>query len=173
LCGSIGGAGIISMNFNRALFAGIFIATLAVDIITKRLVQLNLALYDSINIIPGFFNITYILNPGAAFGTLRNLPEQHRKILFVIVSVIACIIILSLLIRESAYRVRGIGYVLILAGAAGNLVDRVRINKVIDFLDFYIGNWHWYVFNIADSAVTVGVALLILEIVLAKRKRKS
>jgi signal peptidase II len=154
----------------------LFILLFTLDIVTKRLVENNLNLYESIQVIPGFFNITYLLNSGAAFGMLQDKPELFRKIFFGGVTLTACAMLLILLIREARCLYRSSCYVLILAGAAGNLYDRIRLDKVVDFLDFYIGQYHWYTFNIADSCVTVGVALLVCELAVSeiiKRRTKT
>ena len=111
-----------------------------------------------IQVIPGFFNITYVENRGAAFGIL-----QGRQFLLTIVSLIAMAILSSLLLYEKKEK-KGllVALALILGGTCGNFIDRIRLKYVIDFLDFHIKQHHWPSFNIADSAISVGVSLLIV-----------
>lgn len=111
-----------------------------------------------IQVIPGFFNITYVENRGAAFGIL-----QGRQFLLTIVSLIAIAILISLLLYEKKEK-KGllVALALILGGTCGNFIDRIRLKYVIDFLDFHIKQHHWPSFNIADSAISIGVSLLIV-----------
>lgn len=162
-------------NIKNRIFilTALFITFLALDILTKHLVRNNLEMYEVVTVIPGFFNITYILNPGAAFGMLQDKSEFFRKLFFGGVTFIACSMLITLLVREARYLFRSVSYVLILAGAAGNLYDRIRLDKVVDFLDFYIGESHWYTFNLADSCITVGVALLLTELIISEIKKRG
>jgi signal peptidase II len=150
----------------------LFLLILALDQITKLYIKTHFFLYESKTVIDGFFNITYVLNPGAAFGFLAGLPASYRKVFFVIVTLIAIIIILRLLIKESNFKLRLISYTMILSGAVGNFIDRLYIGKVIDFLDFYIKNYHWPAFNVADSAISVGIFLLIVDILFVNKKNE-
>jgi signal peptidase II len=134
-------------------------------------VQVNLAPYQIITVVPGLFNITYILNPGAAFGIFQDKPELFRRLFFSGITLVACGLLITLLIKEVRCLLRSVGYILILAGAAGNLYDRVRLDKVVDFLDFYIGAYHWYTFNLADSFISVGVVLLLIELAASELKK--
>lgn len=150
----------------------LFIAMLALDIFTKYLIKANMRYGEVIPVIDGFFNIVYFLNPGAAFGFMRNMNEDYRQIFFVGVAVIAIILILVLLIKERG-KLSSIGYTLVLAGACGNLIDRIHTGHVVDFLDFYISIHHWPAFNVADMCVTVGVATLLIDtLFLSKNKPK-
>jgi signal peptidase II len=115
--------------------------------------------------VTSFFNLVLAHNPGAAFSFLASQPGWQRWF-FAAIALIASIIISVLLIRHAkhpAERRFCAGLALILGGALGNLIDRVLYGHVVDFLDFYIGAWHWPAFNIADSAISVGAALLILD----------
>lgn len=147
-----------------------FVAFLIIDQLSKLAVQANMLLFESKTIIPGFFNITYILNPGAAFGIFRGQPESFRKAFFIIVTVIACIFLLVLLYKEFSYKLRTFAYTAVIAGAIGNMIDRIRVGKVVDFLDFYVKDFHWYAFNFADCCITVGIAVLILDMFVNKKK---
>jgi signal peptidase II len=107
---------------------------------------------------------------------LQDKPELFRKIFFSAVTLLACALVIALLIKEARFIFRSVCYVLILSGAAGNMYDRLRLDKVVDFLDFYIGNYHWYTFNFADSCITAGVFLLICELIygeVLKRRAKA
>ena len=113
-------------------------------------------------IVTGFFNLVHVFNTGAAFSFLANEGGWQRGF-FVGVAIVASVIIVMLLRRHAAERFFCAALALILGGALGNLYDRVALGKVVDFLDFYAFGWHWPAFNLADSAITVGAAMLILE----------
>jgi signal peptidase II len=141
-----------------------------IDQITKTLVHTHMSLYESRPLIEGFFSLTYIRNPGAAFGFLTGAAPWFRSLFLIAVTLVAIMLIL-LYLRKSRKDppLLIFSLALILAGAVGNLVDRVRYGEVIDFLDLYIGALHWPAFNVADSAISVGAALMIWEMV--KRRR--
>jgi len=115
--------------------------------------------------VTSFFNLVLAHNPGAAFSFLASQPGWQRWF-FAAIALIASIVISVLLVKHAAHPAERrfcAGLTLILGGAVGNLIDRVLYGYVVDFLDFYIGAWHWPAFNIADSAISVGAALLILD----------
>jgi len=143
------------------------------DQATKAWIISTMRLYDSFVVIAGFFNITYVRNPGAAFGFLAGASPLFRYIFFLAVTVAAILLILHYL-RVSRIEETSLvsALALILAGAVGNLIDRVRFGEVVDFLDVYIGAHHWPAFNVADSAITVGAAILIV-VLLRKRKERT
>lgn len=125
-------------------------------------------------VIPGFFDLVHILNRGAAFGFLNRQDIQWQRPFFILVSVLAMGIIIALARskeEDGPFYVLGLG--LILGGAVGNLVDRIRLGVVIDFLDFYVGHWHWPAFNIADSAICIGAACLLISFYQHRRKGVS
>lgn len=130
------------------------------DQLTKAVIIHYLSLHQSIEVIGGFFNITYIRNPGAAFGILRGSNEIFRTLFLTGISIAALVVIFFVYrgVKDTASR---IAFSLIAGGAAGNLVDRIRFGEVIDFLDFYAGSYHWPAFNVADSAITAGVFLAV------------
>ncbi len=149
-----------------AAVAGLIIV---LDQVTKSLILRWLPLYDSIQVIPGFFNITHIHNPGGAFGLLADQSPFLRKTLFLAVSGVASIVVLYFYFQTPrAYGWLSAGFALIFGGAIGNLIDRLRFGIVVDFLLFYIGPYHWPAFNVADSAITVGVAIFALHILFNK-----
>lgn len=164
------------MNWIRSLLKGkysrlIFIAALVMifDQITKTIVLNSIPLYQSIAVIPGFFKLTHIQNPGGAFGFLAGQSSGIRHIVFIVLSSLAiCLIFYFYRRTPRSHPLLAGGFALILGGAVGNLIDRIRFEKVIDFLDFYIGVHHWPAFNLADSAISVGIGIFIFHILLNK-----
>jgi signal peptidase II len=150
----------------------IFLAlVLGLDIATKYIVQGYMLIYQTIPIIPGLLNFTYVENPGAAFGVLANLNPPWRELLFVSVSLIALVIVIILFFKCSPEeKWSKAALILILAGALGNLIDRVRLGVVVDFIDVYWQNYHWPAFNIADSAISIGVGMLIIDLFFKQRE---
>lgn len=144
---------------------------LIVDIITKNIIKATMELYSSIPVIDGFFNIEYVLNPGAAFSFLHDMNESYRQLFFVTVTIIAIFIILYIFSQEKS-KISIAGFALILSGAAGNLIDRIYIGKVVDFLDFYYSTYHFPAFNVADSCITIGVALIIIDMLFLNKKKQ-
>jgi signal peptidase II len=139
------------------------------DQITKAVIRNTLTLYHSITVIPGFFNITHILNPGGAFGFMANKSPFLRNLLFILLSSLAiCLIFYLYKNTPKKYYLLSTCFALILGGALGNLIDRIRFGKVVDFLDFYIGSYHWPAFNVADSAITVGITIYVFHLVFKK-----
>jgi len=142
-------------------------AVIVTDQITKAYILNALPLFDSIPVIPGLFSITHIHNPGGAFGLLADQASWIRKGVFLILSSAAAVIVLYFHHRTpKTHPWLAAGLALIFGGAVGNLIDRFRFGKVVDFLDFYIGTAHWPAFNVADSAITIGVGIFVLHLVL-------
>lgn len=136
---------------------------LVLDQGTKWWVQKNMALHQSIEILPNFAHLTYIRNTGAAFGFFAETQSSWRMLLFILISIIAIGAILYLMKNLPPKRNGQIvSLSLVLGGAAGNLIDRVRWGEVIDFIDLHWYHYHWPAFNIADSAITIGVILLLI-----------
>ena len=143
----------------------IFAFFLGLDQASKCLIERFFFVHESREVIPGFFNITYVLNKGAAFGLFGTLPGAAT--LFVIIALIAIALILMYIRQIQAREVWApVCFALILTGAAGNLFDRFRLGSVVDFLDFYYLGWHWPAFNVADTCITIGVTLLAIRILL-------
>jgi len=139
------------------------------DQLTKYIIKINIALYDNIIVIKNFFNITHILNPGGAFGFFASSSPGVRKCIFLFVSSIVALLILWFYKKYAEnFIFLSIGLALIFGGAVGNLIDRFIYGKVVDFLDFYMGTYHWPAFNIADSAITIGMGILIYHIIFKK-----
>jgi signal peptidase II len=139
------------------------LAVLALDQITKQLVVTRFPLYQSKPLISGFFNLVHVRNRGMAFG-LMNRPGADWGNLVLIGATLGALVLLLFWFYKLKPEDMGTAYPLslILGGAAGNLLDRVRLGEVIDFLDFHIGPYHWPAFNVADSAITVGTIWLAL-----------
>jgi signal peptidase II len=139
----------------RALsVALIVLAIIALDQVTKYLIVNALSSYDSIEIF-SFLHIVNVRNTGAAFGSFKSLGSSF----FIIVAVAAIGFVVYLLMKR-AYNTFGLS--LILGGAVGNLIDRILYGQVVDFIDFFIGSYHWPAFNVADSALTVGIIIILM-----------
>ncbi|MGD9331701.1 MAG: signal peptidase II [Desulfobacterales bacterium] len=139
------------------------------DQVTKWIILTRLDLYHTIPVVPGFFNIVHVQNPGGAFGFLAQQSPLVRGLVFLLMSTLAvCLIFWFYRNTPSSHRLLAAGFALIFGGAIGNLIDRVRLGQVVDFLDFYIGTWHWPAFNVADSGITVGIAIFLLHVVLGR-----
>ncbi len=141
---------------------------IALDQATKYWVTKRIRPYETIPVIKGFFNLTYVRNKGAAFSLFAGAPDGLRTAFFIAVT-IAAIVIIAVLIVKTRERLMLAAYALILAGAAGNLIDRVRHGDVVDFIQWYVKTWYWPSFNVADSAITVGVALLVVDMLFIKK----
>lgn len=150
----------------------LFVSVLLVfaDQISKILIRMNMTLYESIPVITNFFNLTHVTNDGMAFGI--NFP--FGIYIFSTISLIFTIFLFWYLwtIKDSGIVIRT-GVALIIAGAVGNLIDRIFLGEVVDFLDFMIGNYHWYVFNFADSYVTVGMGFILYDSFFIEPKKEN
>ncbi|MFA5081971.1 MAG: signal peptidase II [Hydrogenophilaceae bacterium] len=136
--------------------------TLVLDQLTKLAVIAKLAPYQDVVPLTGFFNLVHVHNTGAAFSLFADQPGWQRGF-FIALALAAAVVILHLLRRTRGRAQFCAALALIMGGALGNVVDRVLYGHVIDFLDFYVGAWHWPAFNVADSGITLGAALLILD----------
>lgn len=155
---------------NKVFLFIVFLIMVALDQLSKEAVRASFNLYESKEVIAGLFNITYVMNPGAAFGIFNDKSELFRQILFIGLTIVACILIVYMITKEYEYKMRTFGYTMVLAGAVGNMIDRIRFGTVVDFLDFYHKSWHWYTFNIADCCITAGVALVVIDVLFFNRK---
>jgi signal peptidase II len=151
-----------------------FFGILLLDQWTKSLIIQKLLLYQKIEVIQGFFNIIHVRNTGGAFGIFGGEKGGFGSILFVVVSLMAIGVIIFLFIRiKEEEKTLALSFSLILSGAIGNLIDRLRYREVIDFLDFYLSSTHWPAFNIADSAICIGIGLMALELLKHDQKRSA
>lgn len=153
------------------LLASLTGVVIAVDQVTKLYVMQTMRLHESITVIPNLFSLTYIRNPGAAFGLLAGSSNTFRMVFFGLTSIFALGLLGTILLRMPEQdRMGRLSVAGILGGAIGNLIDRLRYGEVIDFLDFYIEQYHWPAFNVADSAITVGVIFLIVHFMFEKKE---
>lgn len=144
--------------------------TVLLDQITKLAITRHMHVHQSIPIIPDFFNLTYVRNPGAAFGILASSSNAFRLVFFAVTSLFALALLGLIFFRMSRYDWKGqISVAAVLGGAIGNLLDRMRLGEVIDFLDFYIDGFHWPAFNVADAAISLGVMALIIHFAFEKK----
>jgi len=149
------------MNRKLHILFPILLLGVALDLATKQWVLQNMALGSHIPVINGFFNLVHIHNRGAAFGLLSSWSLDFVRIFFICTTGIVLLVVGYLWWRlAEEERVATLGYSMIMAGALGNLVDRVRFGEVVDFLDFYWGRYHWPAFNVADSLVCLGAGVL-------------
>jgi len=149
----------------RIVYFGISFAVVVLDQITKAIVAARIPLHDTIPVIRGFFDLTHVKNTGAAFGLFASLSSPARATILTIVAggVFLAVLAWSLTSPVALTRLQ-IALALVLGGAVGNLIDRVRFRSVTDFLRFYVDRWEWPSFNVADSAISVGVVLLAWDI---------
>jgi len=134
----------------------------ALDQWTKLYVRAHFHLYQSRPIVPQWLDLTYTLNPGAAFSLFATMPHGFRSVFFIALSLVATVVLIALMFRRTTTTSHSIAFALILAGTIGNLIDRVARGLVIDFIYFHHATFSYPIFNIADSAITIGVALILL-----------
>jgi signal peptidase II len=148
------------------IFILLLVVGLGLDQVTKVLVMDNLPLGRQVPLISGFLNLVHIHNKGAAFGLLSGWSAEFAWLFFVITTVLVLVVLGYLLWRLPAdHWPAALGYSLILTGALGNLIDRLRLGEVVDFIDVYWGRYHWPAFNVADSLVCLGAAVLVWVII--------
>ena len=166
------------MNFrnllNYRLSGAVLLIILVLDRITKIVADDVLVLNQAVPIVK-FFNFTLVYNKGAAFGMFSSLNDEMRRFILVVVSIVALLIVAYAIIKEFSGTDRWAmgAFGLILGGAIGNIYDRMRYDYVIDFLDFYVGRYHWPAFNVADSAICVGVFIVILRSIRVVKESKK
>jgi signal peptidase II len=146
-------------------------AIVILDQITKAAILKNFFIHESHPVIDGFFNLVYVMNPGAAFGFLANMSETFRYLFFIGITVLVmALIIYYIATSKSQNMLYVISLTLIFAGAVGNLIDRIHFGAVVDFLDVYIGTAHWPAFNVADSSITCGAVLMVWGMIKQRKK---
>ncbi|MCI0403678.1 MAG: signal peptidase II [Acidobacteria bacterium] len=159
-----------SQPIARSFYLLVAAALFLLDQGVKWLVAGSLRVGEVRPVLPGFFNLTYLHNRGAAFGLFADSDSPAVRALLIGFSLAALALVLYLLWRGVSSRPTGWGLGLILGGALGNLLDRVRAGQVVDFLDFHFGGYHWPAFNLADSAVVLGALLLMVEVLRPHRE---
>ena len=148
----------------RGAYLAVSLAVLFLDQWTKGIITRTMDVHQSRTIVANVFDLTYVRNSGAAFGLFASVDSALNALQLNSVAVIVFLIVSAYALRSSHKSVRlQVGLALILGGAVGNLLDRVRFGYVVDFLDFAVSGHHWPAFNVADSAITIGAALLILD----------
>jgi signal peptidase II len=159
------------MKTKYIILSVISVIVLILDQATKIFIDRTMDLHSTITVVENFFNITYIRNKGAAFGFLAE--SSFRLPFFILISIIAVVVIIGIFRKlRPEQKLTAISLSLIFAGALGNLIDRIRLGEVIDFIYVHWYEHYWPAFNVADSAICVGVFLLGLDMLLNERRRK-
>ena len=140
------------------------IALIVADQVSKAAVRATIPLYDTVEVIPGLLNLTHALNTGAAFGFLDRLDFAYKTVVVALLatSALAAIVFYAMTLGSET-RLSRLALTLVVAGAVGNLIDRVVAGAVVDFVDVYLGTWHFWAFNVADTCISVGAVLLIFD----------
>lgn len=152
-----------------AIVAAVFLS----DRLSKAIVESRVAVWETVTVIPGFFNIVHTRNPGGAFSLLATAGPGFRAGVLLGLSLVATALVAVLLWRSAGGAGLGMGLALILGGALGNICDRLLYGEVTDFLDFYVGRFHWPAFNVADSAITIGAILVLLDLWRSRHRAKA
>ena len=154
------------MEKDNILFLLTALGVIILDQVSKFIIAASIGFYESVPVIGGFFNLVHVRNRGMAFG-LMNRPDAGISLYFLIAITIIAVLLIIIWSVRLKHEERGLlfGLSLILGGAVGNLIDRIRLKEVIDFLDVYLGSYHWPAFNIADSAITIGAIWIAVYIV--------
>jgi signal peptidase II len=158
------GLGALEGPAPRRLELWLPIGIVALDQLTKALIRGFVPLHGSVSVVPGLMDLTHVLNTGAAFGILNAADFPFKTAVIAVVAVTALIAVGVYAASLGPHQVLArVGLALIIGGAAGNLIDRVVAGAVVDFVDVYWRSYHFWAFNVADSAITVGVAIMILD----------
>jgi len=159
------------MEHLRRYQAGVVLLTVVVDQLTKLAASTSLSLHQSKMVIPGVFNLTLVHNNGMAFGILSGAPSAVRALLLTALSCAALLLVLYYCASIPRSRIwLQLGLSMIMGGAIGNIIDRLRLHYVVDFLDFHWKGHSWPAFNVADSCISIGMGLLILDFLLGLRR---
>jgi signal peptidase II len=153
-------------NISRVYYAVIALVVFAGDQVTKRIIESSIPERGTVTVIPGLFSLTNVKNVGAAFGLFADSPAAWKTGLLILASAGLLGAVASIVWRNPKLSWKaGVGLSLIMGGAFSNLIDRIRAGRVVDFLDFYLRSYHWYTFNLADSAIVIGAGLLIIQVI--------
>lgn len=154
----------------RVTYVLIATGALVLDQVTKSMVERRIPLYEVIPVVPHFLNLTMTKNPGAAFGLFADSPSAWKTGFLVMVSALLIAAVVAVVWRSRKLDLQsGVALSLIMGGAISNLADRIRFGRVVDFIDLYIRSYHWYTFNLADTAIVLGAFMLIYRVVFALR----
>jgi len=145
---------------------------LILDQATKLAVRIHLPPGKIIEVVPGFFHILFAKNTGVAFSFLSRIDPKVINPLLIVVNILVLALLLFILARHAKSYLTWSSYGLIIGGALGNLFDRISLGYVVDFIDFFLGTHHWPVFNVADSAITIGIILLIADLLYFGKEKK-
>ncbi len=161
-----------------AWVSGLAALIIFLDQLSKWWVIQNLPLHAAVPVLDGFFNLVHIYNRGAAFGFLNRSDIEWQFWLFLVATAIAVVTIFYLIRTSAPSRLLFSALGLILGGALGNMIDRIRFRAVVDFLDFYVGSWHWPAFNVADIAICLGafgtcLAMYLIEVEQKKLQKRA
>ena len=161
-------------RFSRQADLWIALSIVIVDQIVKAIVRREIALNESITVVPGFFDLTRVHNTGTAFGFMNATDFPFKTVILACIAIgaLAALAMYAATLPAGQWLAR-IGLALILGGAAGNLIDRITAGYVVDFVDLYWSGWHFWAFNVADAAITVGVAFVILDLLGAGNRHVS
>ena len=147
---------------------------MTLDQVSKYAIRINLELHESVTILAERLNLIYIENTGAAFGFLSNVSFPFKTTILVFAAIIALLYIAFYMVTlPSSQWLARTGLSCILGGAMGNLIDRVRTGAVVDFIDLYWREWHFWAFNVADTAITIGVIMMIIDLLWTEKYRAS
>jgi signal peptidase II len=161
-------------SYARALELGVIAAIVMLDQASKAAIKLSLGLYDHVPVIPGFLDITHVQNTGAAFGLLNAADFPYKPFVMIGIAAVALLAIGAYATQLGFHeRLARLGLAMILGGAFGNLIDRAVAGHVVDFVDVYWGEAHFWAFNVADAAITVGAAFVLLDMIGLGRKHAS
>ena len=160
--------------FQHWLIIIIVLTIVTLDQVSKYAIRINLELHESVTILAERLNLIYIENTGAAFGFLSNVSFPFKTTILVFAAIIALLYIAFYMVTlPSSQWLARTGLSCILGGAMGNLIDRVRTGAVVDFVDLYWHEWHFWAFNVADTAITVGVIMMIIDLFRTGKYRAS
>ena len=157
----------------RRLYLRLIAVIVVLDQVVKFLIDSRLSEFESLVVIPGLLNLTRVHNTGVAYGMLNGVDFPGKTVILALVATGALVgLALYAAALADDQRLTRLGLSLVIGGAAGNLIDRVRFGYVLDFVDFYRNDWHFWAFNVADAAISVGVALMILDMILWMRRTR-
>ena len=160
--------------YQHWLIIVIVLTIVVLDQVSKYAIRTNFELYESVTVITGSFNLTYIENTGAAFGLLSNVSFPFKTTILALAATIALLFIAFYMVTlPSSQWIARTGLSCILGGAMGNLIDRITTGAVVDFIDLYWRGWHFWAFNVADTAITVGVIIMIIDLFWTGKHRAS
>jgi signal peptidase II len=146
------------------------LSIVALDQLTKLWVRRAIPLHDTIEVIPGLLNLTHVRNTGTAFGFLNAVDFPYKSAVIVGVALLALVMIVAYARQIASETPLGrVAFTFIVSGAVGNLIDRALVGSVVDFVDAYQGSFHFWAFNVADSAITIGAILMLLDLMRSKR----